>query len=176
MSHMPFDQDTESPEPPSSSVLTGWLVLGVATQLSHRPLDQDTKSLEPPPSSVLSGWLVLGVATQVPHFPLDLRSNRCTGPADLQGSLYFLNHGHLSLQELVEELLCKPRDTWKVVGLYLMLEVVKCVSLTPEECRGSTVCLLLIKATGLGNTTSTSTILSILGGSRPSFWIVELCR
>ena len=33
MSHMPFDQDTESPEPPSSSVLTGWLVLGVELPL-----------------------------------------------------------------------------------------------------------------------------------------------
>ena len=60
----------DSEEHPSSSVLSGWLVLGFATHLSHRPLDQDTESLEPPPSSVLSGWLVLGVETQVPHFPL----------------------------------------------------------------------------------------------------------
>ena len=61
----------------------------------------------------------------------------------------------------LEDLLCRCRDTWKELGLYLLLEVVKCVSLTPEECRGSTVCLLLITATSLGNTRSTSTILSM---------------
>ena len=34
MLHMPFDQDTESLELPPSSVLSGWMVLGFATQLS----------------------------------------------------------------------------------------------------------------------------------------------
>ena len=62
------------------------------------------------------------------------RSERCTGPAELQGFLYFPKHGHVSLQELVEDLLCRPRDTWKEVGLYLLLEMMRCVSLTPEEC------------------------------------------
>ena len=61
------------------------------------------------------------------------RSNRCSGPADLQGFLYSLNHGHLSLQELVEDLLCRSRDIWKEEGLYLLLEMVRFVSLTPEE-------------------------------------------
>ena len=31
----PLDQDTDSEEPSSSCVLSGWLVLGVATQLAH---------------------------------------------------------------------------------------------------------------------------------------------
>ena len=33
MLHMPFDQDTESLEPPLSSALSGWLVLGVELPL-----------------------------------------------------------------------------------------------------------------------------------------------
>ena len=68
------------------------------------------------------------------------RTNRCPGPADLQGFRYSLNHGHLSLQELVEDLLCRPRDTWQEEGLYLLLEMVRFISLTPEERRRSTVC------------------------------------
>ena len=37
-------------------------------------------------------------------------------------------------------LLCRPHDTWKEVGLYLLLEMMRCVPLTPEECLDSTAC------------------------------------
>ena len=62
-------QDTESLERPPSSVLSGWMVLGFATQLSHRPNHPNAESPEPPLSSVLSGWLVLTFATQLSHRP-----------------------------------------------------------------------------------------------------------
>ena len=45
-SHRPDHPNAESQEPSLSSVLSGWLVLGFATQLPHRQLDQDTESLE----------------------------------------------------------------------------------------------------------------------------------
>ena len=62
-------QDTESLERPPSSVLSGWMVLGFATQLSHRPNHPNAEFPEPPLSSVLSGWLVLTFATQLSHRP-----------------------------------------------------------------------------------------------------------
>ena len=192
LSHLPPDQDTESLEPPPSSYcLDGWCMASqhdCRTRHSIKTLSlwnlhrllycldgwylvlQHNCHIYHP-IKTLSLWNLLrllycqgGWYLALQH---DLGSNRCTGPADLRFSVLSLNHGHLSLQELVEDLLCRPRDTWKEVGLFLLLEVVKCVSLTPEECRGSTVCLLLIKATGLGNTTSTSLILSV----KRTWWI-----
>ena len=67
----------------------------------------------------------------------------------LDGSYLVLPHSHTDDQiDVLDQrtskvfcnLLCRPRDTWKEVGLYLLLEMVRCVSLTPEECFGSTVC------------------------------------
>ena len=39
---------------------------------------------------------------------------------------------------------CAGLVTLGRVGLYLLLEIVRCVSLTPEECRGSTVCSQIV--------------------------------
>ena len=85
-----------------------------------------------------------------------------------------LNHGHLSLQEMVEDLICRPRDTWKEVILYLLLEMVRCVSLTPEEWRRSTVCSW--QASETQQVPQQFCQWTKLHGSWPSFWIIELCH
>ena len=39
----PLHQDAASQEPPPSSLLSGWLALGVATPRAHRPIDQEDR-------------------------------------------------------------------------------------------------------------------------------------
>ena len=101
--HLPLGQKT------SNRCCVLWMV-GVwrAVQLSHLHSIEHADSEEPPPTSELSGWLVLGVELQLKTLSLRnlhrLLSNRCTGPAELQSFLYFLNHGILSLQELVKKI------------------------------------------------------------------------
>ena len=52
---LPHDRSAE--EAPQSSVLSGWLVLGVASTRARLPLDQDDEAAEPLPSLVcLPGW------------------------------------------------------------------------------------------------------------------------
>ena len=47
------DPDTDSEEPPLSSALSGWLVLGVASRLGHRRSCQRTRPVGSPRSSAL---------------------------------------------------------------------------------------------------------------------------
>ena len=60
-----LDRNAEPEEPSPSIVLSGTLVLVVATKLSLLPLYLENESEEPPTGAVSSGWSVFGVVSQL---------------------------------------------------------------------------------------------------------------
>ena len=52
---------------------------------------------------------------------------------DVDDIVNVLDQWDLSLQESVKDYLCRLHDTWKAVGLYLLLEMVRCVLLATDS-------------------------------------------
>ena len=163
----PLDQDADSEEHPPSSVLSGWLVLGVALQLGHRRSSQRAGRVGAPRSSALLNhmYLVVHQHGHARRLILELRRRYLDNLPDL------LDGRHLSLCHSVDEL--RPRYLNNLLDLPVGRPPVS-VSHSVDEPRGISTIFWVFWM--VGTCLSVAVRMNCACGFSTVFWIFWMVR